>query len=64
MAIVCYDRRALRALLSRYSRLKFAIQHVDFWRSCKTGRNDAKMTSYSAVLSKAGRGERDGCDVL
>ena len=33
---VCYDRRARSALLSRYGRLKFVTQHLDFWPPDKT----------------------------
>jgi len=34
--VVCYDKRAQIAILLSYIRPKFAAQHVDFWRPCKT----------------------------
>jgi len=61
---MCYGRRVLRSRLLRYGQLEFVLRCVDFSTLDKIGRNDAKMTSYGAVLFTRGRGERDGCDVL
>ena len=56
--------RAFSALETRYGRSKFAMRCVDFCAPYKIGGNDREMTPYGAVLSRAGRGERDSCGVL
>jgi len=34
-----------------YEHSKFATKHVDFWRSCKMGRNDAKTAAHTLVIN-------------
>ena len=62
--VVCYDKRVLRALLSRYGRLKFAAQHVDFWAPYEIPRKYAEMALNDAMPRTVGRDERDDFIVI
>ena len=51
-------RRAQHAFLSRYERLNFDLQRVDFWAPDKIGGNESETTPYCVAHCRAGRGER------
>ena len=57
--VVCHNRRAQIALLSRYGRLKFLLQCVDFWAPYKIGRIYVETAPYGVVLCALKRGGRD-----
>jgi len=61
---VCHDRRAFHSLVSRYGRLNFATQCVDFCAPYEIDRNYVETAPHGDVLYTRGNCERDGCSVL
>jgi len=51
VVVMCYDRRARSAFLSRNERSKFATPFFDFWAPYEVGRNDTKTGARCSLLA-------------
>ena len=56
--------RARSNLVMSYDRPKFVKQRIDFWATCKIGRNNVEMALHGAVLCKKGRARRSRCATI